>query len=192
MEEWGRPIWERLHRQGDLTQSQSVGYALRIPLFVLNSRFPSTSVFEELDWFIFIATQLGYPRSTLARELLELIPDLASNSWLPSHAFWGEHGSAAELRVGDRVFAQLSSSALTGQRNLGLQVAALLNAAPFPREPWHGMCAETWCIDQALKEGLGVKDLRGGQSVGVFLDGDMRPPCERSCKPMLSSLGIGF
>ncbi|MFZ5895573.1 MAG: toxin TcdB middle/N-terminal domain-containing protein [Myxococcota bacterium] len=100
-------------------------------------------------------------------------------------------GVAAELRVGDRVFTDVSTGA---PRALHPRVSAALDKVPASqRAPWHGKCAEPGCISQALQAGI---EPAGGVSTAVNIrasgnpnHGTFKAACS-SCAALLDSFGI--
>jgi RHS repeat-associated protein len=100
-------------------------------------------------------------------------------------------GAAAELRVGDRVFTDVSTGA---PRDLHPRVVAALDEVPpSQRAPWHGKCAEPGCISQALNAGI---EPAGGVSTAVNIrpsgnpsHGTFKAACS-SCSALLDSFGI--
>jgi len=100
-------------------------------------------------------------------------------------------GAAAELRVGDQVFTDVSTGGAS--RTLHPDVnAALDRVAPGERAPWHGGCAEPGCVSQALNAGVNPA---GGTSRAVNIGesgrghGTPKMTCS-SCRAMLDFFGI--
>jgi hypothetical protein len=102
-------------------------------------------------------------------------------------------GAAAELRVGQQVFTDVSTG---GPRTLHPDVVDALEAVPpSQRAPWHGKCAEPGCLSQALNAGV---DPAGGTSTAVNIRGPGNPQhgtfkaaCP-SCAAVLKRFGVKF
>jgi len=100
-------------------------------------------------------------------------------------------GAAAELRVGDRVFTDVSTGGAPRTLRPDVQ-AALDKVPPGQREPWHGHCAEPGCVSQALNAGVNPA---GGTSRAVNIGdsgrghGTPKMTC-RSCQSLLDFFGI--
>lgn len=103
-------------------------------------------------------------------------------------------GVASALRVGDRVFTDVSTGG--APRTLHPAVEAALDRVPNSLRPrFHTMCAEPGCLSQAFEAGL---DPRGGASaavrirgVGKAAHGTLRTACP-SCATILDELGIRY
>jgi RHS repeat-associated protein len=100
-------------------------------------------------------------------------------------------GAAAELRVGDKVFTDVSTGGAA--RTLHPEVKAALDKVPqSQRAPWHGHCAEAGCLSQALNSGVNPA---GGTSRAVNIGnsgrghGTSKPACS-SCKDVLNQFGV--
>jgi len=100
-------------------------------------------------------------------------------------------GAAAELRVGSRVFTDVSTGGTA--RTLHPKVQAALDKVPqAQRAPWHGHCAEAGCLSQALEAGVNPA---GGTSRAVNIGtsgkghGTPKPTCS-SCKNVLDEFGV--
>ena len=100
-------------------------------------------------------------------------------------------GAAAELRVGDEVFTDVSTGG--APRTLNGKVVEALNAVPAKqRAPWHGGCAEAGCVSKALDAGVNPT---GGTSRAVNIGesgaghGTSKMACS-SCRSMLDFFGI--
>jgi len=100
-------------------------------------------------------------------------------------------GAAAELRIGDRVFTDVSTGGSTRTLNSQVQ-AALENVPQAQRAPWHGHCAEMGCLSQAINAGVNPA---GGSSRAVNIGtsgrghGTPKPTCS-SCRNVLDQHGI--
>jgi uncharacterized protein RhaS with RHS repeats len=100
-------------------------------------------------------------------------------------------GAAAELRIGDQVFTDVSSGGAA--RTLHPDVQAAYDRVPqSKRAPWHGHCAEGGCLSQALDAGVNPA---GGTSRAVNIGtsgkghGTPKPTCS-SCKDVLDQFGV--
>jgi RHS repeat-associated protein len=100
-------------------------------------------------------------------------------------------GAAAELRVGDHVYTDVSTGG--APRTLHPDVQAVLDEVPqSQRAPWHGHCAEPGCVSQALSDGVNPA---GGTSRAVNIGesgkghGTPKPTCS-SCRYMLDQFEV--
>jgi YwqJ-like deaminase len=101
-------------------------------------------------------------------------------------------GAAAELRVGGRVFTDVSTDEL---RKFVPQLQAALDRLPMQeRARWHGQCAEMGCLNQALKAGVNPE---GGTSRAVAIGssnpghGVLKMTCS-SCRGVLKDFGVNY
>lgn len=102
------------------------------------------------------------------------------------------NGAAAELRVGDRVFTDVSTGG--AQRAINPQVQkALDKIPPAQRSHYHGACAEVGCLSQAVNAGVNPA---GGTSQAVRIrapekaaHGSFMDACD-SCKALLDFFGV--
>ncbi|WP_437608114.1 RHS repeat-associated core domain-containing protein [Sorangium sp. So ce834] len=103
-------------------------------------------------------------------------------------------GVAAELRVGNKTFTDVSTGGAS--RTIDPRVAQALDRVPAAeRSPFHGACAEIGCITQTLAAGI---DPRGGVSTAVRIRRPGHPAhasridaC-RSCAAVLGQFGVDF
>ncbi|MEJ5150699.1 RHS repeat-associated core domain-containing protein [Comamonas sp. MYb396] len=100
-------------------------------------------------------------------------------------------GAASELRIGDRVFTDVSTGGAS--RTLHPDVNAALDKVPKnKRAPWHGYCAEMGCLSQSLDAGVNPE---GGTSRAVNIGssgrghGTPKQTCP-SCRNVLDQFGV--
>lgn len=103
-------------------------------------------------------------------------------------------GVAAELRVGDQTFTDVSTGGASRTLHPKVQ-EALDNVAPEQREPWHGHCAEPGCISKALNAGVdpagGVSRAVKIRAAGKAAHATPKPACS-SCRAVLELFGIDY
>jgi RHS repeat-associated protein len=102
-------------------------------------------------------------------------------------------GAAAELRVGNQVFTDVSTGGSI--RAIHPQVQAAANNVPLAqRAPWHGHCAEVGCLSKALSAGVNPA---GGTSRAVNIGasgaghGTAKKACS-SCRHILEQFGVKY
>lgn len=102
------------------------------------------------------------------------------------------NGAAAELRVGDKVFTDVSTGGAS--RSINPKVQEALDKIPAAqRSPFHGACAEVGCLSKAADAGVNPA---GGTSQAVRIrapgkeaHGSFMDACS-SCKALLDYFGV--
>jgi len=103
-------------------------------------------------------------------------------------------GAAAELRIGDRVYVDVSTAGVSRANSPAVQ-QALEKLTREQRSYYHGACAEIGCLNQATNAGVNPA---GGimRSVRIRRTGHPDhatpiPPCD-SCKNVMDLMGVKY